>query len=585
MSLKQFFSIFLCCLSFAVWSQQIQPDRFIKHRVKAKETLYGLTQKYNISIQQLLDFNPLVEKVGLKKRMNLRIPVYLTQSVSQNDTPQQSKDSTPANTIHTVKPKETKWRLAYQYGTTIAALEALNPHIKAGLKIGQTLKIPSGAVVKPIPEQDDSFNYYTVLPKEGYYRIEKKLGVGKAQLDSLNPQLLQGGLKAGMILKIPKKETVNFQIQDDLLIERVSLMDSMIKRKNVNLALLLPFKLNAIPMDSLHLVQDLMRTRNLHTVALDFYFGVRMAAETAAKAGISVDMSVFDTQNSMMKIRQMTLDHDFSSYDALIGPLIPTNFNYAATLSPLREVPKVSPLSTVPITIKENVYQSVSLKQTLRDRMFEYLERELDTTHHVVVIADSLNRGVENELMKRFPRAISIRPEKSGYVLPELLDTLLVDSLPNKVILETESFPVISSVLSQINAQNTVSRTVQLFTTYRDNIYDSETLSRNQMGGVQFTYTSHFKPLAIGTEDPFKLAYIRRFGKVPNREAIRGYDLVLDIILRIAFSGSIQQSVSVGETEYNGNRFYYVEDANGGYRNMGYYILQHQGYDVVELKK
>lgn len=585
MSLKQFFTIFFCCLTIAVYSQQNQPDRFISHRVKAKETLQGLSRKYNITIDQLVDFNPIVGKVGLKKRMNLRIPVYSNGFVTSKDTVEPTNDSIPLNRTHRVKPKETKWRLAYQYGTTIAALEELNPEIKAGLKYGQLIKIPNRTTAKPLLEKDDRFNYYNVLPGEGYYRIEKKLGVSQSQLDSLNPELLMGGLKAGMILKIPKKETENFHIQDDLLIERVSLMDSMMKRKNINLALFLPFKLNTIPMDSLDLVRDLLRTRNLHTITLDFYFGARMAVETAAKAGLSVDLSVFDTENSMMKIRQMTLDQDFSSYDALIGPLIPTNFNYAATLAPLRTVPKVSPLSTVPITIQENVYQSVSLKETLRDRMFEYLERKLDTTHHVVIIADSLNRGVESELMKRFPRSISIRPEKSGYVLPELLDSLLVDSLPNKVILETESFPLISSVLSQINAQNTVSRTVQLFTTYRDKIYDSETLSRNQMGGVRFTYTAQFKPLAMGTGDSFKLAYIRRFGKVPNREAIRGYDLVLDILLRIAFSGSMKESIAIGETEYNGNRFYYVEDTNGGYRNLGYYVLQHQGYDVVEIKK
>ena len=42
--------------------------------------------------------------------------------------------------IHIVEPKETKWRLAYEYGMTINELDSLNPQILDGLKIGQEIK-------------------------------------------------------------------------------------------------------------------------------------------------------------------------------------------------------------------------------------------------------------------------------------------------------------------------------------------------------------------------------------------------------------------------------------------------------------
>ena len=583
MNLKSQLSLLLYCFSIFVWSQQPTPDSFISHRVKAKETIFGLTKKYNITQDQLLEFNPLVKRVGLKKRMNLRIPVFLNLEAGV------VRDSLPEFQYHIIKPKETKWRLAYQYGSTIKLLEELNPEIKEGLKIGQNIKIPYNKIIKSLPEKDSLYNYYTVKPKEGYYRIEKKLGVQKTVLDSLNPELLNGGLKIGMILKIPKEQTGNLKIQDDYLVETISLIDSIDFNselpKRVNLAVILPFKTSSIEFDSIEKTKEILRVRNLHTISLDFYSGIRVATQVAAKAGISVDLSVFDSQNSMMAIRQQLDENDFSDVDALIGPLIPTNFDYVSMLPKLKTIAKVSPLSTNQIAMRKNVYQSVTQKETFRQRMYEFLENELDTLQNIVVVADSLNRSVERDLLNRFPTAIKIRPEKAGYLLPELVDSLLVDSLPNKVILETESFPLIASALSQMNAQNTASRTVQLYTTYRGNAYENNNLSRKLMGGVKFTYASGSRPYSTQEQDEFKMAYIDSYGKPPNKEAIRAYDLTLDLILRIAYSGRLEDSVTLGETQYLGNRFQYSESKNGSYKNQGFYLLQHRGYDIIEIKK
>ena len=92
--------------------------------------------------------------------------------------------------------------MAFQYKTTIEILDSINPEIREGLKIGQKIRIPQTEIQEVIPEKDSLYNYYKVLPKEGYYRIEKKLGVDQQTLDSLNPTLRETGLLAGMILII-----------------------------------------------------------------------------------------------------------------------------------------------------------------------------------------------------------------------------------------------------------------------------------------------------------------------------------------------------------------------------------------------
>ncbi|MDG1940748.1 MAG: LysM peptidoglycan-binding domain-containing protein [Flavobacteriaceae bacterium] len=560
--------------------------KFLSHKVKKKETIFGITRKYNITETQLNEYNLLLKKVGLRKRMVLRIPVYPEVVVEKLPEPTVEVDQNTQAYI--VKPKETKWRIAYNFQMTIPELEALNPQIVKGLKVGQEIRIPFVATQTESetlgPSWDSNYNYYKVLPKEGYYRIEKKIGVSRKVLDSLNPNLLELGLQVGMILRVPGEARGKLKIQNDLLVARLSLLDSLKEAHEMELALLLPFKAKTIEYDSIEDTRRLLQSRNLHTISTDFYSGVLLAIDTLSHYGVSVKLNVFDTQNSIAKVNEIVNTHDFSKTDAIIGPLIPSNFDYLSTKPKVRKIPKVAPLSTNPVALREAVYQSVSPKKFLRKKMFEYLDRTLNREDNIVLVVDSLNRPVEKELLKLFPKATVLRPEKSNYLLPDLVDSLLVDTLLNKVILESQDFSLISSASSQMSAQQSESRTVQLFTTYRGNAYENPNLSLKQLGDLKFTYTTDRLPLKLGEYNHFQNHYISSFGKPPNRTAIRAYDLTMDLILRKAYSGSLKSTDKVGETDYQEHRFLYRKQ-DKSFENTGYFLLQHKDYEIIELKK
>ena len=124
-------------LGFISFSQ-ITPDRFIVHKVKKKETLYSLSKIYNISIETIKEYNPLIDKIGLKRKMKLQIPIFKNKPIIED------KPVLVNYKRHIVKPKETKWRLAYEYGLKISELEKINPEIVSGLKIGQQILLPPG---------------------------------------------------------------------------------------------------------------------------------------------------------------------------------------------------------------------------------------------------------------------------------------------------------------------------------------------------------------------------------------------------------------------------------------------------------
>ena len=556
---------------------QNTPERFLTHKVKKKETLYGLARKYNVSIDQIKEYNPLIEKIGLKKRMQLKIPVY---PIIEAPKAVPLKEGLAK---YLVQPKETKWRLAYRYGITIQELEQLNPQIKDGLKIGQEIVIPKRTVAET-KALEESFNYYKVKPKEGFYRLEKKLGVTEADLIALNPTLSETGLQEGMILKIAPQNTGDLKVEDDLLIEKVRLEDSVFTNTSIKLAAFLPFKSASIEFDSIEKTTALLKKRNLHTIALDFYMGMVLAVERADSLGISVELNVLDSQNKKQSIGEQVEAIDWSGVQSLIGPLITSNFDYAAQLPVLKNVPMVAPLSSKKIKQAENVYQSVSPLASLRTKMVDYLDKIIDTTQNVMIIADTLNAAFAKGFEEKYPFAHRVRPESGGFVLPDLIDSLLIDSLPNKVVFESQDLNLAANVISLLNSQVSKERDVQLFTTLRTPIYENDNISRKHLGNLRFTYLSGNHPMKSERRELFKNTYQKRFGDFPSKEAFRAYDITLDIILRLAYREEIYIP-AIGETDYLENRFFYEKAPQAGYQNVGFYLLQHQGYDIIEIKK
>ena len=575
-----FFTFLIASLSFLSSQEKNQPETFISHKVKKKETLYSISRLYDLNIEQVMEYNPILSRRGLRKRMILKIPVFKKKELVSEEIPDHNI------IIYKVKPKDTKWRIAYNNNISIQELEKMNPVIKKGLKINQKIKIPKSDKMNLSNLIDSNFNYYTVKQGEGYFRIQKKLGVSKKILDSLNPILLEQGLLNGMVLKLPLAYTGDLKIKNDLLVEKTSLIDSINGNSEINISVLLPFRASEIEFDSIDETRKILSERNLHTISSDFYSGIILASEDLSKYGISSKLSIYDTENKKSKIDKILNEINPDSCQIIIGPLIPDNFNHISSKEKFFDLPKVAPLSTRDVVIRNSVYQSVTPKELLRNKMIDYLDKNLDQDDNIVIVADSINRDIEYILKDIFPSSIILRPEKNGYLLPELVDSLLVDSLPNKIILESDNFSLISSVSAQMSAQISDLRKVQLFTTYRGNVYENENLSRKHLGDLGFTFTSGHHPLSKFEFNTFQERYIKFFGKPPNREAIRAYDLTLDLVLRIVYAGKLNSSTeNIEETEYQENRFWYKKIEKNGFVNTAFYLLRHKQYDIYEIKK
>lgn len=117
--------------------EKVEPMGFTRHRVRKRETLFGLAQRYDITEDQLKKHNSQLYAEPLKKGMILQIPIY----------PELTEEEERALDFetYTVQPKETRWSIANKYNITVDSLLGLNPELDKTsdyLAIGQELQLP-----------------------------------------------------------------------------------------------------------------------------------------------------------------------------------------------------------------------------------------------------------------------------------------------------------------------------------------------------------------------------------------------------------------------------------------------------------
>ena len=118
-----------------------EPSGFSKYKVKKRETLRGIAQKFSVTEEQLKKHNRKLYSSRLKKGMVLKIPRY--KKVEQSDI---AVHNIPLKS-YVVKPKETRWSIAHKFGITVDSLLYFNPELPRTtdyLGMGHELKIPEG---------------------------------------------------------------------------------------------------------------------------------------------------------------------------------------------------------------------------------------------------------------------------------------------------------------------------------------------------------------------------------------------------------------------------------------------------------
>lgn len=553
---------------------------FQTHKTKRKETLYSLAKKYNVEEEDIKKHNKFLYANPLRKGDKLQIPIFKVTEVVEE---------VELYKTYVVQPKEGKWRVAYKFGITIAELEELNPEMGEVLQEGQEIKVPN-LEKEEEKEIDEQYSYYKVLPKEGFYRLKVKLDLEKEVLDSLNPGLIENGLKAGMILKIPYNEGLS--VTDEI---KINLADSISDYTTKHIAVMLPFRLNRVDFDSISGTKRSIKKDPYLNASLDFHSGVLVALDSLKDLGVSLKVDVYDTKNQASEVIDIIENNDFESVDAVIGPLTSKTFAKAASELRGNHIPVISPIGTN-LKLYDNVFQSRASSELLKNKVINYVKTD-SLVENVIIISDSKHLAVVNGLKQEFNTAKHVisRKDKKGvdqYFIGKVDIENVLTAGNNLVFLETKDAGFVSNVTSVLASliqkedkeKETEERNITLVTTNFNKAFEGDEISNEHLSKLQFHYATTSKSYDLN--NPFVKRYKSKYHITPNKRAVKGFDLTMDVVLRLVSAEDLFMSIAkTPVTEYVENKFAYKKQLFGGYFNEAVYLVKHQDLTIVEVKQ
>ena len=560
-----------------------------KHRVRKRETIKSIATKYDISKDLLKKYNKELYAREPNKGERIDIPVFNVIALS-NTTNKETLTANDTIKKHKVLPKETKYGIARKYDITIAELEVLNPNMAKNLAIGEEIIVPKKEISSNaiLVEGDDKYEFYEVLPKEGFFRLKVKFGLSQEDIIALNPYAVEG-LKEGMILKIPKiNNTLDVQ-----KFEAVNLADYILNTSKKKLAVMLPFKLNRIDLDSLSVNTDLLKSDGTLRAAIDFYSGVLMAAEFAKDKGISSDITIYDTEGQVSKVAQIISSNNFKEIDAVIGPLLSKNIEKAASALQSENIPVFSPLSKFKLKEYPNLYQTIPSSELMETAMLDFIIKRLDTINIIVITGKEWTQR-KGTIMTAIPSAKTIVPEEGNYLYLEDIQIQLDTVKENWVILDSDNPILVSNVVGLLNGFPEIlldeddveigKNSIRLFAVNKSRAFDYHDVSNVHLANLNFTYPSSNKHYDYDLMVPFLVSYKNKYGVMPNHYAIRGFDVTYDVLLRLANAITLEEaSISDIKTEYIENKFQYFNTLNLGYKNQAFYIMKYNNELKLEV--
>jgi len=562
---------------------------FKEHKTRRKETLYSLSKKYDISEEDIKKYNKFLYANPLRKGDRLQIPKYKIT---------ETKEVVVTTNTYTVLPKEGKWRIAYKFGITVDELEELNPNMPDILNEGALINVPNldKGTQKKI---DDQYSYYKVLPKEGFYRLKLKLGLEQADLEALNPDLKVTGLKSGMILKIPYDKTIKTEgAIENLEVEVVDLSGNISNYETKRIAVMLPFRMHRVDFDSVSDIKKSLKRDPYLEASLDFHSGVLTALDSLKSLGVSLKVDVYDTRYEVSEVSRIIRENDFENVDAVIGPLTPASFDKVASELKQYNTPVISPIGTN-LKLYDNVFQSRPSDDLLKDKIINFVKAD-SLVANIIIISDTKNIKIANELKREFNSASIIysRKDKDNgkdefFVTKEDIEGALKPG-KNIVFLETQNEGYASNVTSVLASLNNKidpesdgePSKIILVTTNINNAFEGDQINNTHLSNLQFHFATASKEYNENDNNNFVKKYNKIYNITPNKRAVRGFDLTMDVVLRLVSSNDLYASViNAPITEYVENKFAYKKKPFGGYFNDSVYLVMYDDLTIVEVKQ
>lgn len=298
------------------------------YKVKNKETLYGLSRKFNTTVDELIALNPELSE-GLKKGQVIKVPGEVSEELP-----------VVINEPEEVTP---------------------NPFVIDTVET-------NGVTEEVVMSFSDSTIRHVVMAHETMYSISKRFMVSITELMDMN-NLKSTSVKEGQVLLIPVKNERIEKVEIRSVVDEYD-PDSeepliFDVKEEYNVAVLLP----------LHLEYGEGFSEAVSDVSTQFYMGVSMALDSLESKGFKANVHVYDTKNDTNTVKSILSKEEFGRMDLVIGPLLEVDMGVVARYCRANKVRMVCPVSSDPSLLEGNrlVYAALPSNISLMKGMAKFM--------------------------------------------------------------------------------------------------------------------------------------------------------------------------------------------------------------------
>lgn len=566
--------------------------KIISYVVLPKETLWGISKRYGLTVDELVSVNQDVLSGVLRSGQTISIPIKDSNDVAVSN---QS-----GNSYYVVQPGDTKFGLSRRFKITINELERLNPQTVPMLQAGHKLVFPSDEnvlaaqenpqvtkPVEPIKEKDpvveepqnttvvsnptnDSGKYktYEIQPKQTLFGLSKMAGITQNQLIELNPDLANG-VKIGMIIRVPVNAVMSEAVATTTPADiKGKLYNSLNKVEKKKIAFL-------FPVDETDFTSWLRSPKVLTASekpelkrATDFYLGAQMAIDSLKKLGLQIDEKYFASPSNAMF--SLAKKNELDTQSLVIYPAKDATVTKVEEYLSKNKIPLLSFYDEASSKRESNGFVMLPGDFQLKIMMFEYIKSQGGKI--IAVVDPSRNESLEY-IKLNYPQVVFAQIDKKGVIDLNSIENALDKSQKNFVVLDSDKVGLILDVTTYLMKEST-NYSIQLALVEPKEAIENENLSEMRFVVLKMLYPSSVFNDSNASLINFKSKFNDKYNSIPSIEAIQGFDCTFDALLRLYQSQSFETIAKDEETKQLLHRFKYIKSQAGAYNNIGGYILQ-----------
>lgn len=186
----------------------------IKHTIEKQETLFSISKQYNVSIAEIKEWNNLSTN---NVEVGQELTIYPSSSAERTDQSIVVDSEAESNTYYVVKSGDSLYKIAQQHDMTVDELKTLNNLSDNNIRVGQRLTVrddsapPSVASSVESSPQGKFVNYEVSRESISRKELLEKFQMDEEEFTALNPNASNSTFQSGRELTVLAPPSKNYQ--------------------------------------------------------------------------------------------------------------------------------------------------------------------------------------------------------------------------------------------------------------------------------------------------------------------------------------------------------------------------------------